>query len=117
MDSFLWILPVLALCLVLLLALWLFSARLLTPVKKCRGACLHAVVSASGEADALEQSVRGLLWLIHSGRLDCDILIVDAGLSTQALAKAELLARDEARIHLCSGSIRFTEDTWRNIEL
>lgn len=116
MDIFLWILLALLVCACGLFFVWVLRGRLVTPVRGGRGARLHAVVAASGSPAHLEQTVKGLLWLIHSGTLGCDILIVDAGLDPEARTMAKLLARDEACIHLCSGNICFTEDTWRKTD-
>ena len=116
MDVFVWVTLSLLACCGLVLLIYFLRGKLATPVQGARGACLHAVVAASGSPEHLEQTVSGLLWLIHSGKLCCDILLVDAGLDQEARTMARLLARDEPCIHLCGKSICFTEDTWRKIE-
>ncbi len=116
MDVCLWISLSLLLSAGGLFLICLLHGKLVTPVRSAKGACLHAVVAASGSPDNLEHTVDGLLWLIRSGKLCCDILIVDAGLDEESRAMVRLLARNEPRIHLCGESICFTEDAWRKIE-
>ena len=116
MDVFFWVAVSLPVCLGLGLLFFLLRGKLATPVHSAKGAEVHAVVTASGSGEHLEQTVTDLLWLIRSGKLRCDILLVDAGLDQEARAMVRLLVRDEPRIHLCGKSICFTEDTWRKIE-
>ena len=57
---------------------WWLTGRLLRPLP-CGNAFI--LLRGRGEGDALEQSVRGFIWLRGLGLLKAPILIVDLGLS------------------------------------
>jgi len=116
MEAIFWLPISLFLCCGAVFLIWRLRGWFCCPVRGTADARLHAVIAAGGSPAGLEQSVNGLRWLIRSGKLDCDILIVDAGLDAEARLLARLLARDDPRIHLCSGNICFTEETWRKTD-
>ena len=67
---------------------WLALGALLLP-----GRCdARLMVSAQGGGDGLEQTVRGLLWLRHTGLWRGEIVIEDCGLDRDGLALAQALA-------------------------
>lgn len=66
---------------------WIFFGKLLTPTP--RG--VHIFIHSQGDGEALEQSIRSLIWLRSMGLLTCPIFIVDGGLSPQGLALAQRL--------------------------
>lgn len=74
------------LCVLLILGfawlLWMLSGALLTP--------------------ELENLLRGALWLRESGTAAADILLVDCGLTEEAAALAERLARQCEDLKLCN---------------
>ena len=67
---------------------WLALGALLLP-GNC-DTCL--TVRARGGGEGLEQTVRGLLWLRHTGLWKGEIVIVDCGLDGAGLALARALA-------------------------
>lgn len=94
------------LCVLLILGFaWLLrmlSCALLTPVRSGRDARLTLVIRARGDAPELEQLLRGIRWLRESGTLTAEVLLVDCGLTEDALA---LCARAERRcedLKLCN---------------
>ena len=72
------------------------------PVSTVTGGRIFTVISAAGNAPELENTVDCLKWLIKTGRLNCGIMIVDLGLEKDARRTAELLARGDMCITLCS---------------
>lgn len=74
------------LCVLLILGfawlLWMLGCALLTP--------------------ELENLLRGALWLRESGTLMADVLLVDCGLTEEAAALAERLARQCEDLKLCN---------------
>lgn len=70
---------------------WLAYGWLLLP-----GRCpMGVVVTAAGEGEGLEQTIRGLLWLRRSGLWNGSIVIRDGGLSREGLTLTLLIARRE----------------------
>ncbi|MGN1003040.1 MAG: hypothetical protein ACI4PC_09735 [Oscillospiraceae bacterium] len=77
----------------ILLSLWLLRGRLLTPVRLGKNQRLSLVLTVSGPAEELENTVESLLWLIDNGTLRGEILVRDAGMDPETAAAAELLQR------------------------
>ena len=94
------------LCVLLILGFaWLLlmlSGALLTPVRSGRDTRITLVVQARGDAPELENLLRGALWLRESGTAAADILLVDCGLTEEAAALAERLARQCEDLKLCN---------------
>ena len=83
-----------------LLALgWMLFGRLVAPVGGSQP--VAAVLHAEGDAEGLEHTVNGLLWLTKGEMARFDIVIADAGLSEAGRKAATLLAEREPRITLC----------------
>ena len=61
----------------------------------------YAVVPARGDGAALEQTVKGLLWLRAGTGQRYTVVIADAGLGPQGLAVATRLANAQPRVVLC----------------
>ena len=55
---------------------------------------------APGPAPELEQTVDGLLWLIHNGTLRADLVIRDAGMDQETRRAAEALAGGGSGVEL-----------------
>lgn len=93
------------LCVLLILGfawlLWMLTGALLTPVRSGRGTRITLVVQAHGDAPELENLLRGALWLRDSGTVAADILLVDCGLTEEAAALVERLARRCGDLKLC----------------
>ncbi len=94
------------LCALLILGFaWLLrmlGCTLLTPVRSSRDARLTLVIRARGDAPELENLLRGALWLRGSGTVAADILLVDCGLTEEAAALVERLARRCEDLKLCN---------------
>lgn len=94
------------LCVLLILGfawlLWMLSGALLTPVRSGRDTRITLVVQARGDAPELENLLRGIRWLRESGTLMADVLLVDCGLTEEAAALAERLARQCEGLKLCN---------------
>lgn len=70
---------------------WLAYGWLLLP-----GRCpMRVVVTAAGEGEGLEQTIRGLLWLRRCGLWNGSIVIRDGGLNREGLSLTLLVARRE----------------------
>ena len=94
------------LCVLLILGFawlrWMLGCALLTPVRSGRDTRITLVVQARGDAPELENLLRGALWLRESGTAAADILLVDCGLTEEAAALAERLARQCEDLKLCN---------------
>ena len=94
------------LCALLILGFaWLLrmlGCALLTPVRSSREAQLTLVIWACGDAPELEQLLRGIRWLRESGTLMADVLLVDCGLTDDAVALCERAARRCEDLKLCN---------------
>lgn len=78
---------------------WLLFGRILVPVEP--SAPVYAVVPARGDGAALEQTVRGLLWLRGGEYQRYTVVIADAGLDRVGLSIAATLANEEPKVLLC----------------
>ena len=94
------------LCVLLILGFaWLLcmlACALLPPVRSATDTPIPLVVQARGDAPELENLLRGALWLRESGTAAADILLVDCGLTEEAAALAERLARQCEDLKLCN---------------
>ena len=94
------------LCVLLILGfawlLWMLSGALLTPVRSSQDAWLTLVIRVCGDAPELEQLLRGIRWLRESGTLMADVLLVDCGLTDDAVALCERAARRCEDLKLCN---------------
>lgn len=78
---------------------WVFFGRLLIPSDATAPA--YAVVPAQGDGGALEQTVKGLLWLRGGELQRYTVVIADAGLDPMGVQIATALANREPRVILC----------------
>lgn len=79
--------------------LWMVFGALLLPIGTEE--TLQICLSATGDGETLEQTVRGVSWLCRAGLLRCRVCILDEGLTPKGRAQVE---------HLCAGrfvGIRF----------
>ena len=94
------------LCALLILGFaWLLrmlGCALLTPVRSSRDTRITLVVWARGDAPELEQLLRGIRWLRESGTLMADVLLVDCGLTDDAVALCERAARRCEDLKVCN---------------
>ena len=94
------------LCVLLILGFaWLLrmlGCALLTPVRSSREAQLTLVIRARGDAPELEQLLRGIRWLRESGTLMAGVLLIDCGLTDDAVALCERAARRCEDLKLCN---------------
>ena len=80
---------------------WNIYGALRTPVRCGRGCGVSMVVTAQGNAEGLEQTLRGLVWLAENGIVVARILIVDCGLDEEGLILMRLLTKKYANIVIC----------------
>ena len=92
------------LCALLILGFaWLLrmlGCALLTPVRSSQDARITLVIRARGDAPELEQLLRGIRWLREGGTLVADVLLIDCGLTDDALC--ERAARRCEDLKLCN---------------
>lgn len=67
--------------------------RLLGSVPRGRNIRLSTVIIVSGSAPELENTVKALVWLRQSGRLDAEIVLRNCGMDEETASVAEKLAR------------------------
>ena len=96
------IIAVLLLAAVAMLVFWLLYGIIICPVKPGRGERLDAVLRVKGSAPCLENTLRGLVWLRGSGRVDMGIVIVDEGMDEDTRQTAELLCGEGSGVTLIS---------------
>ncbi len=92
MELFGDILVAVSLCAAVLAVIWSVKGAFLTPVRRRGDTDIFTVVRVAGDAPGMEQAVRGLEWLIDSGREETCIIIADGGLTPEARRRARLLA-------------------------
>ena len=78
---------------VLMLLLWRLRGVMLTPVRLGINEHLSVVLTVSGAAPELENTVEALLWLNHNGTLRAQLFVRDAGMDSDTRQAAELLER------------------------
>lgn len=69
------------------------KGRFVCPVKRRENAEVFALIVASGEAEGLEETVRGLRWLSETGKAELPALIVLDNATPEAARRADRLAR------------------------
>ena len=72
---------------------WRLKGILLTPVKPGRNVRLRILITVSGAAPSLEQTVDALLWLRANGTLPAEICIADRGMDAETAEQAAALAK------------------------
>lgn len=77
----------------LMLLLWLLRGVMLTPVRAGANERLSVVITVTGAAPELENTVDALLWLSQNGTLRAQVLVRDAGMEEETRRAAELLER------------------------
>ena len=82
-----------AMCAAVAAVVMAVKRRLLAPVQAREGVDVLSVIVISGEAEGLEETARGFLWLRETGRAYTDIIIAADGASAGALYRAEKLAQ------------------------
>ena len=98
--AFVKIIAVLMLAAVAMLVFWLLYGIIICPVKPGRGERLEAVLRVKGSAPCIENTLRGLMWLRGSGRVDMAIVVVDEGMDADTRQTAELLCGKENNVVL-----------------
>lgn len=78
---------------VLMLLLWLLRGVMLTPVRAGANIHLSVVMTVTGAAPELENTVDALLWLSQNGTLRAQLLVRDAGMDPDTRRTVELLER------------------------
>lgn len=88
-----------------ILAVSLLWGCVLTPVKSGDEVELRLVVTASGHAAELEHILTGLDWLRDNGFLTAPVELEDAGMESEAIERAGLLAHRLSRLNItvCGG--------------
>ena len=66
---------------------------MLTPVRAGANERLSVVITVTGAAPELENTVDALLWLNQNGTLRAQVLVRDAGMEQETRRAAELLER------------------------
>ena len=77
----------------LVLLCWLLRGVLLTPVKPGRTVQIRILLTVSGAAPSLEQTVDALSWLRANGTLPGEIVLTDAGMDRDTAEIAAALER------------------------
>ena len=85
-------------------AVWVIYGRFVMPVKAGNGEKLYTIIYANGSAPDLSRTVDSMLWLLNSGRIDMEIVIVDGGLDAESRKIAELRANGYGPVKTCKAS-------------
>ena len=98
---------------------WTLRGLLLTPILRRENADLFCVVRIEGEADGLEQAIRGLMWLHAAGKMEPAVIVAQTGeLTTEARQRAERLSEKCGAVFCREDDIHriFEELRWRDPE-
>lgn len=95
------ILTAFALSLSFVLLIWTVKGFLLRPNACGKGSKITVLITADVCTKNLEREVTNLRWLREDGRLNADILIVDAGMEYETAEIALSLSRRDASIRIC----------------
>lgn len=76
------------------------KGKFVLPVRSDENTALTMVITAKGDGETLEQTVRGLIWLCESGNVSMMMEIEDAGLSIQGKSLAEKIEKKYERVSL-----------------
>lgn len=76
-----------------MMLLWLMRGVMLMPVRVGTNERLSVVITVTGAAPELENTVDALLWLGRNGTLRAQVLVRDAGMEQNTRKAAELLER------------------------
>ncbi len=90
-----------ALSLSFLLLLWAIKGLLLRPAIRGHSLRVTAVITADANSKDLEREVTNLRWLREDGRLNADIIIVDAGMDSETAELAGSLQRRDPSLMIC----------------
>lgn len=89
------------LALAFLLLLWTVKGFLLRPTACGKNLRVTTLITADGNAKDLECEVTSLRWLREDGRLNADIIIVDAGMDNETAELAGILQRRDPSLMIC----------------
>ena len=81
--------------------IWLIIGRLRTPILWGSQVRVSTVVSATGEAEGLEQALDGLIWLQENGLLKGQIVIADCGMDRDGERLARQAVKKYGKIAIC----------------
>ena len=81
-----------ACCAAVCLLFWLARGYMLMPLHLGKHERLTIVLTVSGNAPELEQTVDGLCWLCSNGTLCGEIFVRDAGMNKETLEVANILS-------------------------
>ena len=76
---------------------WIIFGTLVTPLPED---CVHTVITAQGDGEALERAIQGLKWQ-RSGLPGTPVIILDQGLTSRGLSVVEALMREGTDLILC----------------
>lgn len=87
----------------LLMLVWTVAGILLLPLGRNPDSTLTVVIRCIGEARWLERQLRGILWLRDSGILWWNVVILNMGMSQDALDRAVRLTENQGQVWLVEG--------------
>ena len=81
--------------------IWMIYGSLRTPVRCGEKASVCTMISVRENAEGLEQTLRGLVWLQENGTLLGRIVIVDCGMDDEGRALTRLAVKKYGNIVIC----------------
>ena len=88
--------------------IWIVYGSLRSPIIVGRDTDVHTIISVSGSAEGLEQTLEGLLWLRENGIIIGQIAVVDCGLTQDGQILTRLLLKKYETVAL--QSVKGVED-------
>lgn len=82
---------VLVLAALVMMVFLLLYEMIICPVRPGENERIETALRVKGSAPGLENTLRGLLWLKSSGRVDMSIVLVDEGMDPDSRHTAQLL--------------------------
>ena len=101
MNSFLQIFIALAAITIIFGIIWSLFGSLQTPIQCGKGTGIATVIAVHGNAEGLEQTLKGLIWLRESGVMLGQIILVDAGLNHEGLILSRLILKKYTGVVVC----------------
>lgn len=97
-----------------LMVLWLVFGALLLPIAGKQEEQVCFVVRAKGNDAALDETVRGLIWLRHAIAATPDIVIINDGMDETSLISAQQLILMYPGVKIVSAEDVQLNNIWKN---
>ena len=102
MASFLQIPIAMAAIAIIFWVVWSLLDSLKTPVRPGQSTGVTTVVTAQGNGEGLEQTLKSLIWLQENGTVPGQIILADAGLNEEGKILTRLIVKKYTGVVVCN---------------